>query len=173
MLKFGEIQSHDSENNRYRVRFPQDGTVSFPLPVASPGITSAAVHVPLNIGDMVACLMDENAVNGVVLGGINTRVNPPVSQATDAVHIVLTDGTVMYVAPSEIGLAAGTTELTLNNKVKLGASNGDTLGGLLFDLISQLEILTVTCTAPGSPSSPPINLAALTAIKARVQNIFD
>lgn len=62
----------------------------------------------------------------------------------------------------------------------------DTLADMVADLVDELkalsdalQILTVTCAAPGSPSTPPINAAsfvtasaALTALKTRFNNIL-
>lgn len=63
---------------------------------------------------------------------------------------------------------------------------GDTLSDMMTDLMTQLgnlttqiQALTVTCAAPGLPSSPPINVAAfvtigtaLDGVKTRFENIL-
>lgn len=64
--------------------------------------------------------------------------------------------------------------------------SSDTLAAMMTELMTQLgnlttqlQALTVTCAAPGSPSSPPINLSAFTsigtalgAVKTRFENIL-
>ena len=73
---------------------------------------------------------------------------------------------------SKIELKAGDATYNLQGSghaIELGA---ETLKAILSDLITQLEVLTVTCSAPASPSSPPINLAAFTAIKTRLNGLF-
>lgn len=54
-------------------------------------------------------------------------------------------------------------------KIQRGA---DDLKSVLSDLLSALEVLTVTCAAPGSPSTPPVNLASFTTLKTRVNNLL-
>jgi hypothetical protein len=49
---------------------------------------------------------------------------------------------------------------------------GDTLKGILSDLCDALVQLTVTCASPGSPSSPPVNLASFVEIKAKLETIL-
>jgi hypothetical protein len=39
------------------------------------------------------------------------------------------------------------------------------------DLIDQIKLLTVTCAAPGSPSSPPLNVAAFTTLDTALTNL--
>lgn len=48
---------------------------------------------------------------------------------------------------------------------------GDSLETILQDLITAISALTVTCNAPATPSSPPINLAQFQAIVPRLQTI--
>lgn len=43
---------------------------------------------------------------------------------------------------------------------------------LLTDLLTAITQLTVTCAAAGSPSSPPINLAAFTALQTRLNSLL-
>ncbi len=68
----------------------------------------------------------------------------------------------------------------ISDKINLGkldgakekAVYGDPLKNILNDLLTALEVLTVTCTAPGTPSSPPINLAQFTLLKGRLNCIL-
>lgn len=39
-------------------------------------------------------------------------------------------------------------------------------------LIDQIKLITVTCAAPGAPSTPPLNFAAFDAIKIQIDNIL-
>jgi hypothetical protein len=58
------------------------------------------------------------------------------------------------------------------DKVKI-ANELYTLNELLQDLIDQIKLLTVTCAAPGNPSSVPINVAAFTAIAAQIEDLLE
>jgi hypothetical protein len=57
-------------------------------------------------------------------------------------------------------------------------TENEDLKSVLSDMMTQnkalcdaLSILTVTCSSPGSPSSPPVNTASFTAIKAQYTSI--
>lgn len=70
-----------------------------------------------------------------------------------------------------VEMKTGITHMILKNEglvVKNAAENLATLMADFLDaqsdLIDQIKLLTVTCSAPGSPSSPPINLAAFTTL---------
>lgn len=43
---------------------------------------------------------------------------------------------------------------------------------LLDALIDQVKLITVTCAAPGSPSTPPLNIAAFDTIKTQIGQIL-
>lgn len=71
-----------------------------------------------------------------------------------------------------VQMKAGATEYKLDEFGHGISRGGDSLAAVLTDLITQLSVLTVTCTAPGSPSSPPINTAAITALQTRINSIL-
>lgn len=50
--------------------------------------------------------------------------------------------------------------------------NAQSLKAALDALIEQIKVITVTCAAPGAPSSPPLNLAAFDVIKAQIGQIL-
>lgn len=58
------------------------------------------------------------------------------------------------------------------DKVKI-ANAVESLNAILQDLMTQLEILTVVCAAPGNPSSVPANAAAFTAIATRLGALLE
>lgn len=68
----------------------------------------------------------------------------------------------------------------VSDKISLGTLNtsnekailGDTLKGILNDLLSAIQALTVTCTSPGSPSSVPVNIAQFVAIQGQLESIL-
>lgn len=52
-------------------------------------------------------------------------------------------------------------------------TQNESLKKILSDLLDAIAQLTVTCAAPGSPSAPPVNMAAFTQIKTRLDNLLD
>ena len=59
----------------------------------------------------------------------------------------------------------GDTKITIKN-------NADSLVNILGDLMTALQSITVTCASPGSPSTPPINLAQFVLLNTRIQNLL-
>ncbi|EMN60808.1 hypothetical protein FH593_04435 [Leptospira interrogans] len=49
---------------------------------------------------------------------------------------------------------------------------GETLKGILTEILDALSALTVTCTAPNTPSSTPINASVFNVIKAKLNTIL-
>ncbi|MBV6442759.1 MAG: hypothetical protein EPGJADBJ_04483 [Saprospiraceae bacterium] len=66
-----------------------------------------------------------------------------------------------------------------NTRYQLDASgillqrNEQTLKSALFALIDQIKLLTVTCAAPGSPSTVPINAAAFDTVKTFIDEVLN
>lgn len=66
----------------------------------------------------------------------------------------------------------GTSRFILDDEGVLIEKNALSLATVLGALIDQLSLITVTCTAPGTPSSTPLNFAAFTAIKTQLESII-
>lgn len=49
---------------------------------------------------------------------------------------------------------------------------GETTIQFISDFLDQIVALSVTCSTPGNPSSPPINSAMFTALKAQIQTLL-
>ena len=73
---------------------------------------------------------------------------------------------------TQVAIKQGTAEIKLSNgKIQI-SSNGIDLGTTLNQLIDAISAITVTCTAPGSPSTPPINVAQIQAVKLQLSLII-
>jgi len=77
---------------------------------------------------------------------------------TGGAEIIISDA-------GEISIKAGTA--TLEASVL-----GETLKGFMEQILDGISALTVTCAAPGSPSSPPVNTATFVAIKAQLATML-
>lgn len=93
-FKFGVVQAVDAARARVRVQFADlDGMVSDWLPVLAKSSRLTHEVWPLDPGDHVACLMDERAEAGVVLGAIYSDAEPPPVASADKYHAAFSDGT--------------------------------------------------------------------------------
>ncbi len=77
MLRFGKITEFDPAKMYARVKFTDDEIVSAPLQILVQGAISNKYFFALEINEQVACMMDENSEQGVILGAVyNDKTNP-------------------------------------------------------------------------------------------------
>lgn len=148
------------------------------LPLFILGGGDAQVTMPVAVGDTCLVIFNDRAIDnwyqsgqvnqspsstrlhsfadGIAFVGIRAANNPV--EAYDAVRAVLRNGNAM--------VGVGTELLKLSNETY-------SLGAILQELVTDIKNLvtataaiTVTCALPGSPSSVPINAAAIAAVTA-------
>ena len=93
MLRFGTVTSINPKTARARVQFAQDNMTSFWLPVLQTKTFKDKFYSMPPIGDQVACLMDENSEDGVILGAIYTVEDVPIIETEKQVSANFEDGT--------------------------------------------------------------------------------
>lgn len=92
MLRFGIVTQIDPINVQARVNFGDDELVSYWLPILQTKTLKDKFYVMPDIGEQVACLMDENSEDGVILGSIYSSEDLPILQAETELGINLEDG---------------------------------------------------------------------------------
>lgn len=172
MLKFGNICDIDAAKGLARVEFDDDGITSAWLPIVTSGTSGNKYSHAFDVNEHVACMMDENAENGVIVGAIYSAAAQPDGGNKDKVRVVFSDGaSVEYDrAASKLSVKVGTTELDITEDGFTVKRGGETLKKLLEDLIDT--ILAETHPTGTGPSGPPINAADYTAIKTRLPDLF-
>lgn len=158
-LLFGEVS--ESKPGYVRVKFLQyDGLQSDWLQVVKLKAKSGDVNYPLDVGELVVCIMlaDEysRADVGVCLGALSNDEDAPDSDAGENKYTVkLPDG-------STYSVKAGDTQIVLTNKVHIANGNED-MKTLINDLISVLKnIMVDTAVGPGTLNA---------AVSAQLDNI--
>lgn len=73
MLKFGIVTNINPLMAKARVEFADDGINSYWLPILQKKTLKDKYYSIVDIGEQVACLMDENCEDGVILGAIYTK----------------------------------------------------------------------------------------------------
>jgi phage baseplate assembly protein V len=165
MLRFGNISSIDADKGRARVSFPDDGIVSGWLPlVVTKALKDKHYYMP-DINEPVACLMDENLEDGVILGAIyNGKTAPGGSKGADITSIEFEDGTLIEYDRSASKLTlkcAGKVEIeTTEAEIKgpLKVTGSITANGEVTARATSLNVSLSTHnhpTAPPGPVSPP------------------
>ena len=93
MLKFGTVTSINPKTARARVQFAQDSMTSFWLPILQAKTFKDKYYVIPDVGEQVACLMDENSEDGVILGAIYTTEDTPIIETEKQISANFEDGT--------------------------------------------------------------------------------
>lgn len=75
MLKFGTVTNINPLTAKARVQFSDDNIISYWLPIIQHKTLKDKFYSMLDVGEQVACLMDENSEDGVILGSIYTSLD--------------------------------------------------------------------------------------------------
>lgn len=174
MLRYGTITETDPNKGLARVSFPEEGIVSGWLPVIQSGTLKNKSFHTFDVSEHVACLMDENAENGVIVGAIYSKSETPGAvNGADKVGVAFESGD--YIEYDRAGrkykIKTNTTEFSLSNDGPKISKGSESLKKLLVDLLDT--ILTETHPTAVGPTGPPINAAAYTALKTRISNFFE
>ncbi len=92
MLRFGIVSQIDPINVQARVSFEDDESTSYWLPILQTKTLKDKFYAMPDIGEQVACLMDENSEDGVILGAIYSAEDVSTTQSEKQLSVNLEDG---------------------------------------------------------------------------------
>jgi phage baseplate assembly protein V len=92
MLRFGNISEFNPQTGYARVTFIDDGIVSDWLQVLVKNSLENKYFHALDVNEQVACLMDDNLEDGVILGAIYSDKITPNNGNKDVVKVNFSDG---------------------------------------------------------------------------------
>jgi len=92
VLRFGIVSQIDPINVQARVSFEDDESTSFWLPVLQTKTLKDKFYAMPDIGEQVACLMDEHSEDGVILGAIYSTEDVSATQSEKQLSVNLEDG---------------------------------------------------------------------------------
>jgi phage baseplate assembly protein V len=174
MIRFGKIAEVDADRCLVRVEFDDDGLVTGFLPVLQPKTQKDKFYYVPDPDEHVACLMDEHAENGVVLGAIYSEAETPgATKGADKVGVAYESGDAIEYdrAAQRLRVKTGETEFVVAKEGPTVKKGGESLKAILSDLIDA--ILSETHPTGTGPSGTPINAAQYNDIKTRVSNFFE
>jgi len=173
MIRFGTITETDPDKYLARVKFETEDIMSDWLPMITRGAKETKSEFPLDSGEIVACLMDNRAEDGVILGAIYTESVAPDAKSKDIFQVKFGDGlTAAYSrADKKLDLKLDNCEVIMTATGFTIKKSTDSLKKILDDLIDQIKLITVT--TPNGPSGTPINAVAFDPIKTSVDNLFE
>lgn len=140
MLRFGNISEIDPAKCYARVTFLDDGIVSDWLQIVVMGAISNEFFHIFDINEQVACMMDENSEEGVILGAVfNDRKSPSLG-GTDIVSVKFSDN-------SSIEYNRSTHEYNINVSGNINiSSSGETMISSSSVVMVQAEMVDISAS---------------------------
>lgn len=172
MLRFGNITEIQPDTGYARVTFLDDDIVSDWLQICVPGALGNKYAYSFAINEQVACLMDHNGDEGVILGALyNDGTQPPPGISDKIASVVFSDGTKIEY-DSQAGKltinSVGSVEIQAATEVKITAPVITVTGNLLVSGSISAGGGTMTLeggniNVDGSLTADQINASEVTA----------
>jgi phage baseplate assembly protein V len=120
-LKFGTVNQVDATKGLVRVQFADnENLVSWWLHVLAANTQDNKFYAMPDVGEGVACLVDEHCENGVVLGAVYSQVDGTPVQDSNKFHMRFKDGTQLEYDREQhklTGQVQGSVELTATGDI--------------------------------------------------------
>ena len=117
MLRFGIVSQIDPINVQARVSFEDDESTSFWLPVLQTKTLKDKFYAMPDIGEQVACLMDENSEDGVILGAIYSTEDVPVVTSEKQLSLNLENNSLINIDKETNSLNITFENINLNGNI--------------------------------------------------------
>lgn len=139
MLRFGNITEIDVSKCYARVKFLDDGIVSAPLQIVVMGALSTKFFHIFDVNEQVACLMDENSEEGVILGALFSDDINPVGGNKDVVKVVFPDDSTI-----EYNRSSHEYNIDIKGKINITAESEINIGAPVVNV--DAEVINATAT---------------------------
>ena len=165
MLKFGMVTNINPALAQARVQFADDDVLSYWLPILQQKTQKDKFYAIPDIGEHVACLMDENSEEGVILGAIYSALDSTPANSKNQLMIKFEDESFIKF-DKETGILTlkftGIDILSdINHTGKLQNSDGITSASDITDKTSSMQAMRdkynphTHIENMGSPTSAP------------------
>lgn len=172
MLKYGTVTEVDPKGF-VRVKIEEDEIVTQPIAVIFRRTSKDKDYMLPDVGDHVACLVDENCEDGVCLGAIYSEADAAPYTDANKSGVKFSNGDVIEFDRTArlYHIKTDTTEFTIDPAGFTLKKGTETLKKIMSDLLDA--IIAETHATGTGPSGPPINIADFTAIKTRIGTFFE
>jgi phage baseplate assembly protein V len=130
-IKFGAVSEIDAAKGLARVTFGDNEAMqSWWLHVLAANTQDNKAYAMPDIGEGVACLVDDHCENGVILGAVYSQVDGPPVADSNKVHMSFKDGTWLEYDREQhklTGSVQGAVELAATGDIKLHSAQVLTL----------------------------------------------
>ncbi len=165
MLRFGIVSQINSVLAQARVNFGDDDSTSFWLPILQTKTLKDKFYSIPDVGEQVACLMDENSEDGVILGAIYSTEDVPVVTSEKQISLNLENNALINIDKETNTLTITFQNINLNGNINhtgmLINTDGITSQADITDKTSSMQAMRDiynphTHTGnQGSPTSKP------------------
>ena len=165
MLRFGIVSQIDPINVQARVSFVDDESTSYWLPVLQTKTLKDKFYSIPDIGEQVACLMDENSEDGVILGAIYSTEDVPAVTSEKQISLNLENNSLINIDKETNSLNITFENINLNGNInhtgKLINTDGIKSNSDITDKTSSMQAMRDTYNPhthtgnQGSPTSAP------------------
>lgn len=165
MLRFGIVSQINPDLAQARVNFGDDDSTSFWLPILQTKTFKDKFYSIPDIGEQVACLMDENSEDGVILGSIYSTEDVPVITSEKQISLNLENNSLINIDKETNTLTITFQNINLNGNINhngtLINTDGITSQADITDKTSSMQAIRDiynphTHTGnQGSPTSAP------------------
>ena len=165
MLRFGIVSQIDPINVQARVSFEDDESTSYWLPVLQTKTLKDKFYAMPDIGEQVACLMDENSEDGVILGAIYSTEDVPVVTSEKQLSLNLENNSLINIDKETNSLNITFENINLNGNInhtgKLINTDGIKSNSDITDKTSSMQAMRDTYNPhthtgnQGRPTSAP------------------
>lgn len=165
MLRFGIVSQIDPINVQARVSFEDDESTSFWLPILQTKTLKDKFYAMPDIGEQVACLMDENSEDGVILGAIYSTEDVSSTQSEKQLSVNLEDGSYINADKENQTLTVAFSKMKLIGNIEHEGTFTNTAGiksnADITDKTSSMQAMRDTYNPhthignQGSPTSKP------------------
>lgn len=165
MLRFGIVSQIDPINVQARVSFEDDESTSYWLPILQTKTLKDKFYAMPDIGEQVACLMDENSEDGVILGAIYSTEDVSTTQSEKQLSVNLEDGSYINADKENQTLTVAFSKMKLIGNIEHEGTFTNTAGiksnADITDKTSSMQAMRDTYNPhthignQGSPTSKP------------------
>lgn len=117
MLRFGIVSQINPVLVQARVKFGDDESTSYWLPVLQTKTLKDKFYSMPDIGEQVACLMDENSEDGVIIGAIYSTEDVPVITSEKQISLNLENNALINIDKETNTLTITFQNINLNGNI--------------------------------------------------------
>lgn len=148
MLRFGIVSQNDPINVQARVSFEDDESTSYWLPILQTKTFKDKFYSMPDIGEQVACLMDENSEDGVILGAIYSSEDLPSVTSEKQISLNLENNSLINIDKETNSLNITFENINLNGNInhtgKLINTDGIKSNSDITDKTSSMQAMRDT-----------------------------